>query len=120
LLFCLSCNFCSIQIYKGSLPQQEQPEVVHIQRQFEVQERQKEYKWRNKDTLPHFPGSIDAKEHDDIPKNSQFSYPSKKSFNTGRIHAGVNLGITHLMTLFQNWDELKDFKEMYTGKIYER
>ncbi|KAK3734228.1 hypothetical protein QZH41_012948 [Actinostola sp. cb2023] len=101
----------------GLLPHQEQPEIVRIERQLQIQERKKEYKWAGgEDKVPHFPGYINAKEHDDIPKNSQFSDPSMKSFHTGRINAGINLGISYLMNLVENWDSFGDFKKLYTSK----
>ena len=100
----------------GLLPHQEQADIVRVQRQFQLQERQKEYKWNDKKVLPHFPGCINASKHSDIPINSQFSNPALKSFNTGRINAAVNLGITHLTTLLSNWSDFDEFKKMYTGK----
>ncbi|XP_031557674.1 allene oxide synthase-lipoxygenase protein-like [Actinia tenebrosa] len=110
-----------LTVFNGSglLPQQDQPEIVRITRELQTQQRQQEYHWMSRETFSHFPGCINAAEHDEIPKDSQFSDPSIKSFNTGRIHAGINLGITYLMTLFENWDELDDFKDMYTGWVVE-
>jgi len=103
--------------FSGLLPHQEQPEIVRIERQLQIQERKKEYKWAGgEDKVPHFPGYINAKEHDDIPKNSQFSDPSTKSFHSGRINAGINLGISYLNTLLENWDSLDEFKHLYSSK----
>ncbi|KAK3703195.1 hypothetical protein QZH41_004962 [Actinostola sp. cb2023] len=100
------------------LPHQEQPEIVRIERQLQIQERKKEYKWAGgEDKVPHFPGYIDAKEHSDIPKNSQFSNPSQKSFHTGRINAGINLGLSYLMTLTENWTSFDDYKNLYTSWV---
>lgn len=106
-----------ISIVSGSLPQKEQPEIVRFYRHLQVQERKKKYRWNNNAELLHFPGCVDAKTHNDIPIDSQFSNPAMKSFKTGQLNAVMNLGIAYLTTLMENWADFDDFKKMYTGKI---
>lgn len=104
-------------LYIGVLLHQDQPDIVRIERQMEIAERKEEYKWLPVETkTPDFPGCINAVKHDDIPLNSQFSDPSTRSFNTGRVNAVMNLGLGYLMTLVENWDSFDDFKKMISSK----
>ena len=94
------------------LPFQDQPEVVKVERIFELQDRKAKYRW---DQLPNLPGFVYAPKYDRIPRDSQFSDAASRAFNRGRVSGGINLGISWLHTIFESWDNFDCFKKLFTG-----
>ena len=113
------CGDTPVVIPPGLLPQQEQPEILRNERHLEVVERQKQYKWGRLEGFDGLPGYIHAAKHSDIPRDAQFSDETSRSFEQARLQAVKNLGLSHLCRLFEAWDDLDDFKKMFTGSLVE-
>ena len=97
------------------LPQQEYPEVLKQQRRLELLEKQKQYNWGTLEGFDGLPGYVHAAKHSDIPRNSQFTNEASRSFHANRLRAVASLGLSHLYTLFETWDDFDDFKKLFAG-----
>ena len=102
--------------FPALLPFQDQPEAIRCQRVLEVQQRKEQYLWGQ---LPpginDLSGFIHAPKHADLPRDAQFSDEESRSFKHGSIRGLVNLGLSYLLTLFESWDSLDCFKNIFTG-----
>ncbi|XP_074620664.1 allene oxide synthase-lipoxygenase protein-like isoform X3 [Acropora palmata] len=105
---------------KAFLPFESQPEIIRIQRVYELEQRQEEYLWgRPPSGIVDLPGFIQAPTHDDLPKDSQFSAEAMSSFHQGAWQGILNLGLAYIFTLFNSWENLNSFKKLFTGIISE-
>lgn len=59
-----------------------------------------------------FPGHLRAAAYKDIPRDSQFSDETKESIDDRRKKVTRKLGLAHLSTLFESWDDLDDFQKI--------
>ena len=106
-----------LALFLGLLPFQDQPEAMRNHRALELQKRREDYKWGNQPGLKDLPGFIDAPQHDDIPKDSQFSDEATRSFYRGSLRGAANLGLCYLYTLWGSWDDFDHFKKLFTGWV---
>lgn len=90
------------------LPFQDQPEVVKNQRKLELQQRQESYKWGTFAGWEGLPRHLEAAQHSDIPRDSQFSQEARNSIDEDRKKAVIDLGLAHLSTVFESWDNFDD------------
>ena len=82
------------------------------QRKLELQQRQESYKWGFLPGFEDLPGHLQAANHVDIPRDSQFSNEAKKSIEDDKKKAVRDLGLAHLSTLFETWDDFDDFQKI--------
>ncbi|XP_022800953.1 allene oxide synthase-lipoxygenase protein-like [Stylophora pistillata] len=97
---------------RASLPFQELPDVVKHQRIFELKNRQEHYKWGNEEVYHGLPGYLHAATHADIPRDSQFSDEARSTIKEDIKKAILKLGLGHLMTLLDSWDNFDDFEKI--------
>ena len=94
------------------LPFQDQPEVVKNQRKLELQQRQESYKWGTFAGWEGLPRHLEAAQHSDIPRDSQFSQEARNSIDDDKKKAVIDLGLAHLSTVFESWDNFDDFQKI--------
>ncbi|KAM7441211.1 Arachidonate 5-lipoxygenase [Porites harrisoni] len=97
---------------KAILPFQDQPEVVKNQRKLELQQRQESYKWGTFAGWEGLPRHLEVAQHSDIPRDSQFSQEARNSIDEDRKKAVIDLGLAHLSTIFESWDNFDDFQKI--------
>ncbi|XP_028396594.1 allene oxide synthase-lipoxygenase protein-like isoform X2 [Dendronephthya gigantea] len=99
------------------LPFQDQPEAIRLERVLELQERKTKYRWGEMPSTGSggLPGFVHAPQHEDIPRDSQFSVEASVAFNRGRVFGGVNLGLSFVYNAFTSWDDFDCFKKIFTG-----
>lgn len=97
---------------KATLPFQELPSAVKSQRVLELQQRKDNYKWDKSKNFEDVPGHLQAATYKDIPRDSQFSNETRESIDESRKNVTRKLGLAHLLTLFESWDNLDDFQKI--------
>ncbi|XP_061545260.1 polyunsaturated fatty acid 5-lipoxygenase-like [Phycodurus eques] len=97
---------------RAHLPQDDKTSLVKEHRQNELKMRQKAYRWMA--WQPGFPMSIDAKRHQDLPRDIQFDSEKKMDFVLNYNKAIQNLFLNHFMNMFQSsWSDFDNFKKIF-------
>lgn len=94
------------------LPFQDQPDLVKNQRILELQQHQESYKWEKSEGFQDIPGHLQAATHGDMPRDSQFSDNATDSIEEQKKKAAKTLGLAHLATRFESWDNFDDFEKI--------
>lgn len=97
---------------KAILPFQEHLAAVKSQRLLELQKRQDNYQWDKSEGFEDLPGHLQAATYNDIPRDSQFSDETRESIGESKKKVAKNLGLAHLSTLFESWNNLDDFRKI--------
>lgn len=108
---CLA-NAVILSLLPATLPFQELPSAVKSQRLLELQQRKDSYKWDKSKNFEEVPGHLQAATYKDIPRDSQFSNETRESIDESRKNVTRKLGLAHLLTLFESWDNLDDFQKI--------
>ena len=97
---------------------QDQPEVVKNQRKLELQQRQESYKWGTFAGWEGLSRHLEAAQHSDIPRDSQFSQEARNSIDEDRKKAVIDLGLAHLSTVLTGITSTT-FKRLSVGSMEE-
>lgn len=82
------------------------------QRKLELQKRQESYKWGTFAGWEGLPRHLEAAQHSYIPRDSQFSQEARNSIDDDKKKAVIDLGLAHLSTVFECWDNFDDFQKI--------
>ncbi|KAM9364331.1 polyunsaturated fatty acid 5-lipoxygenase-like [Pholidichthys leucotaenia] len=97
---------------RARLPQDDKTSLMKEQRQKELENRRKMYRWT--EWQPGFPMSIDAKKYKDLPRDVQFDSDKGIDFNLNFANAIQNLFLNHLLDMSQvSWDDFDDFQKIF-------
>ncbi|XP_077437580.1 polyunsaturated fatty acid 5-lipoxygenase-like [Vanacampus margaritifer] len=97
---------------RAHLPQDGKSSLFKQHRQNELEMRRKAYRWA--EWQPGFPMSMDAKRHQDLPRDIQFDSEKEVDFVLNYRKAIQNLFLNHFMHMFQSsWDDFAHFKKIF-------
>ncbi|XP_077352096.1 polyunsaturated fatty acid 5-lipoxygenase-like [Festucalex cinctus] len=97
---------------RAHLPQDDKSSQFTQHRQNELEMRRKAYRWT--EWQPGFPMNIDAKRHQDLPRDVQFDSEKKVDFVVNYRNAIQNLFMNHFMHMFQSsWADVAHFKKIF-------
>ncbi|XP_056329877.1 polyunsaturated fatty acid 5-lipoxygenase-like isoform X2 [Danio aesculapii] len=96
---------------RGRLPQDEKLSILKEHRHQELENRQKQYRW--KEWKPGFPMSIDANRCSELPLDIQFDTAKSVDFCLNFLEGIGNLGLNKLESVFQSWKNFADFEKVF-------
>ncbi|XP_078365380.1 allene oxide synthase-lipoxygenase protein-like isoform X2 [Oculina patagonica] len=102
---------------KAKLPTDEQHSTVKSRREAELKERKALYEWGHDDVYSDLPGYVKASEVKDLPKDVQFTEEAAYDLHRARKQALINLGLVHLLNMFDRWDDFDDYRKAFTGFV---
>ena len=70
------------------------------------------YQWGHDDAYSDLPGYVKASAVKDLPKDVQFTEEAAYDLHHARRQALVNLGLVHLLNLFDQWDDFDDYRKV--------
>ncbi|XP_019715428.1 arachidonate 5-lipoxygenase-like isoform X2 [Hippocampus comes] len=97
---------------RAHLPQDDKTSPFKQLRQTELEMRRKAYRWMR--WQPGFPMSIDAKRHQDLPRDIQFNSEKEVDFVLNYRKAIQNLLMNRFTCMFQSsWKDIAHFKKIF-------
>ena len=100
--------YCS----SAKLPTDEQHEYVKTQREEELKYRRSLYEWGRDDAYSNLPGFVKASDVKDLPRDVQFTEEAAYDLHRARRKALINLGLVHLLNIFNQWDDFDDYRKV--------
>jgi len=106
-------------VFEGTakLPTDEQHATVKSQREEELEQRRSLYEWGDDQTYSDLPGFVKASDVKALPRDVQFTEEAQYDLHRARKRALMNLGLVHLLNLFDEWDDFDDYRKAFTGFI---
>ena len=96
----------------------ESGKAIAEQREKEVSENRKIYKWGTDSRYTQdFPGFIEAKDPKSLPKDVQFTDEANLSLFRVGLEDFENLGLGSIFHLWESWNCLEDFRKLITPVI---
>ena len=96
----------------AKLPTDDQHATVKSQREGELKLRRSLYEWGTDKAYSDLPGFVKAAEVNALPKDVQFTEEAQYDLHRARRKALLNLGLVHLLNLFDEWDDFDDYRKV--------
>ena len=97
----------------AKLPTDEQHTDTKIQREEQLQQRRSIYEWGDDKAYSDLPGFVKAADVESLPKDNQFTEEAQYDLHRARRKALFNLGLVHLLNLFDEWDDFDDYRKVF-------
>lgn len=82
------------------------------QREEELEQRRSLYEWGDDQTYSDLPGFVKASDVKALPRDVQFTEEAQYDLHRARKRALMNLGLVHLLNLFDEWDDFDDYRKV--------
>lgn len=91
---------------------------MKAQREEELKYKRSLYEWGRDEAYSDLPGFVKAANVKDLPRDVQFTEEAAYDLHRARRKALINLGLVHLLNIFNPWNDFDDYREVfYSVKI---